>query len=236
MKRAIICLMCLVLLCACGNTVSCPVEEDGPVVLPEPEKAELGELAYIENSYGFVHMSLGLPEGWEYELEEYDPEAYGFGIYFWHSDYAEEKLHLYYTPSFGVCGTGLEEKVATLEGAGEVRVGTFDGRPVWDFIYFTDAPGDYVLQNGGGENYAAYGPELEAILDTITLGGDTISRSRAEAIAEGECTVPYDRVRATFDIESGVWTVHMYKANSAGGGQTVTISASGEILSNEYGE
>lgn len=236
MKRIIICLVCLVLLCACGNTVSCPVEEEEPAVSAEPEKVELGELSYIENSYGFVYMSLGLPEGWDYELDEYDPEAYGFGIYFWHSDYPEEKLHLYYTESFGVCGTGLEEKEATLKGVGEVRVGTFDGREVWDFIYFTDAPGDYVLQNSGGDNYAAYGAELEAILDTITIGGDTISRSEAEAIAEAECTVRFDRVRSTFDIESGVWTVYMYKASSAGGGQAVTMSAAGEVLGSEYDE
>lgn len=170
MKRIIVCIMCLILLCACRGTVSCPAGESTPAG-PEPEKAELGELEYAQYSYGEAYMSVGLPEGWEYAIVEYSEETYFCGIEFWPAEYPDAKLRLlYYSNFFGVCGTGLEQQERTLALAGNVHVGTYDGRNVWDFIRFTEKGDNYALLNEAAEVWDIYGPQIDAILDTISLG------------------------------------------------------------------
>ena len=63
--------------------------------------------------------------------------------------HGENHLMIGYYPNFAVCGTGLEQKIVTLVGM-EARVGTYDGKNMWDFIVF---PGDYVVLNESGENW-----------------------------------------------------------------------------------
>ena len=63
--------------------------------------------------------------------------------------HGENHLIIGYYPNFAVCGTGLEQRTVTLAGM-EARVGTYDGKNMWDFIVF---PGDYVVLNESGENW-----------------------------------------------------------------------------------
>ena len=63
--------------------------------------------------------------------------------------HGENHLIIGYYPNFAVCGTGLEQKTVTIAGM-EARVGTYDGKNMWDFIVF---PGDYVVLNEAGENW-----------------------------------------------------------------------------------
>ena len=63
--------------------------------------------------------------------------------------HGENHLMIGYYPNFAVCGTGLEQKTVTIAGM-EARVGTYDGKNMWDFIVF---PGDYVVLNESGENW-----------------------------------------------------------------------------------
>ena len=63
--------------------------------------------------------------------------------------HGENHLIIGYYPNFAVCGTGLEQRTVTLAGM-EARVGTYDGKIMWDFIVF---PGDYVVLNESGENW-----------------------------------------------------------------------------------
>ena len=63
--------------------------------------------------------------------------------------HGENHLIIGYYPNFAVCGTGLEEKSVTIAGM-EARVGTYDGKNMWDFIVF---PGDFVALNESGEHW-----------------------------------------------------------------------------------
>ena len=63
--------------------------------------------------------------------------------------HGENHLIIGYYPNFAVCGTGLEQKTIAIAGM-EARVGTYDGKNMWDFIVF---PGNYVVLNESGENW-----------------------------------------------------------------------------------
>ena len=63
--------------------------------------------------------------------------------------HGENHLTIGYYPNFAVCGTGLEQKTIAIAGM-EARVGTYDGKAMWDFIVF---PGDFVALNESGEHW-----------------------------------------------------------------------------------
>ena len=73
----------------------------------------------------------------------------------------ENHLIIGYYPNFAVCGTGLEQKTVTIAGM-ETRVGTYDGKSMWDFVAF---PGDYVALNESGENWTE--DEKSAIISIL---------------------------------------------------------------------
>ena len=75
--------------------------------------------------------------------------------------HGENHLIIGYYPNFAVCGTGLEQKTVTIAGM-EARVGTYDGKNMWDFIVF---PGDYVALNESGENWTE--DEKSAIISIL---------------------------------------------------------------------
>lgn len=191
----------------------------------------------VSYSCGYASITLQLPEGWEYAVEEYTDDCYSFGIRFWPAGYADDTLALrYYTSLFAVCGTGLSQKQVTV-GAHEARMGTYDGKEVWDFICFTDTPGDYAVWNTGADAWwDKYGAEAMHILETAVLGEGALPKEQAIAAAEEKCTVQYDEVRPTFDFQTGMWKVNFYKANTAGGDQTVFIGADGAVVDTVYGE
>ena len=75
--------------------------------------------------------------------------------------HGENHLIIGYYPNFAVCGTGLEQKTIAIAGM-EARVGTYDGKNMWDFIVF---PGDYVVLNESGENWTE--DEKSAIISIL---------------------------------------------------------------------
>ena len=190
---------------------------------------------------GFANISLTIPHGWEYEIEDY-ADTDEFCIAFWPAGTTEGKIKAWYCNRFGVCGTGLKEKKITL-GKYEALKGTYDGKEVWDFICLIGTPGTYVIWNEGADPWwDVYGDEAMEILNTLVVGDDIISEAEAIAIAKQEATVEYNQIMASYDSENGFWKVMLYQESDdpmvgiAGGDQTVTITCEGKVIDNEYGE
>lgn len=201
---------------------------DGVNATDKPTVAEYTE--------GYANMSLLIPDGWEYETFE-EADSATFGIRIWPAGQIDGKLRLqYYVDGFGVCGTGLEEKKITL-GHYKAYQGTYDNNEVWDFIRLEGTPGSYVIINeGAGIWWNEYGDDAMQILSTVSVGKNIIDEAQAIEIAKLKSTVAYDQIHANFQYEQGTWTVDFYKDYTAGGGQTVTISADGNIIDIVYGE
>ena len=206
---------------------------DGVDPLTQPELVRFGR--------GYANISLTIPYGWEYETEDW-PDSGEFGICgefcvsFWPSGRSEGKIRVLYYDRFGVCGTGLEEEKIRL-GNYEAWMGTYDGRKVWDFISLIGTPGHYVIETeGAGRWWDEYGDEAMRILNTLVVGDGYIDEAEAVAIAKDLATVEYNRVSTSYDSETGLWTVALYKEYTVGGDQTLTITCEGKVIDIQYGE
>ena len=116
-------------------------------------------------------FSLRLPESWQWIEEEGDTWAdYAFAVRIGPGDGDYPVVIGYETkPAFGVCGTGLEQKPIRL-GNYEGWQGTYDGRPVWDFITLGEmGTGRWIILNDGFDKawWDRYGDETMEILATL---------------------------------------------------------------------
>ena len=129
----------------------------------------LREVRYAEHG---AFITLMIPESWEYTVTSLDDEENNAGltagIAFWPMGREEGKLVFgYYPDRHAVCGTGLETTEMLLAGQ-KATVGTYDGRPLWDFISF----GEYFAVWGQGHEswWAEYGDTAMEILDSARFG------------------------------------------------------------------
>ena len=201
---------------------------DGVDPLTQPELVRFG--------LGYANIALTIPYGWEYETED-RPDCGEFGVSFWPSGRSEGKLRvLYYGDRFGVCGTFLEEEKIRL-GSYEAWKGTYDNHKVWTFIRLIGTPGYYVIDNdGAGQWWDEHGDEAMQILNTLVVGDGIIGEAEAVAIAKDEATVEYNHVSTSYNRETGLWTVSLYKEYTAGGDQVITITCEGKVIDIQYGE
>ena len=137
------------------------------VAVGVPERWQ--EVRYEEHG---AFITLQLPESWSYAVTSIDDEALDAGIAggitFWPLGREEGKLFFgFYPDRFAVCGTGLETAGLVLAGQ-KATVGTYDDRPLWDFISF----GEYFAV--WGQNHEAWwsecGDTAMEILNTAQLG------------------------------------------------------------------
>lgn len=126
-----------------------------------PEQAEVCGLpladAEVTCSHENLRISLKIPEGWDYETEEYNEDSGRFGIRFF-PEGCSGSVGLYYYDFFGVCGTGLETRDITFEGGRKGRMGLYDGSDIFSFITFPDQElptGSFVVLNEGAEDWLA---------------------------------------------------------------------------------
>lgn len=195
--------------------------------LTQPELVRFGR--------GYANISLTIPDGWEYETEDGERNT-DFCIAFWPSGRSEGKIRVWYYDSFGVCGTGLDQE-RIMFGNYEAWKGTYDNHKVWSYISLLGTPGRYVIENeGAGQWWDEYGGEAMQILNTLVVGDGIISEAEAIAIAKDVATVEYNQVMTSYDSETGLWTVTLYKEYTAGGDQTVTITCEGKVINIQYGE
>ena len=130
---------------------------------------ELREVRYEEHG---ARITLMLPESWAYSITSIDAEEINAGICggiaFWPIGREEGKIFFgWYPDLFGVCGTGLETTETFLAGQ-KATVGTYDDRPLWDFISF----GEHFAASGQGHEHwwAEYGDIAMEILDSAQFG------------------------------------------------------------------
>ena len=122
----------------------------------------------LESEYGYSptsgewktvtagNVTVTIPPDWEWDGTE-DNIVLSHG---------ENCLTIGYDPSFAVCGTGLEQQTISIADM-EARVGTYDGKTMWDFIVF---PGDWVALNESGENWTEEEKsEIISILESLTI-------------------------------------------------------------------
>lgn len=135
-------------------------------------------------------ISLSIPDGWNYETCPMDSEQiYGlYGIRFYPANAADGYIALNYIDSFGVCGTGLEEKESTIAGQ-PANIGTYDNHVYWNFISFRDDyKGIVALTYSVDDWWETYSDQVMDILGTLSF--DT-------AIKEGGAYI-YNR---TYDLD-----------------------------------
>ncbi len=142
-----------------------PGETSVAVGVPEQWR----EVRYEERG---AFISLQLPESWSYAVTSIDEESMDAGIAggitFWPLGREEGKLFFgFYPDRYAVCGTGLETAELVLAGQ-KATVGTYDDRPLWDFISF----GEYFAVWGQNHEawWAEHGDTAMEILNTAQFG------------------------------------------------------------------
>ena len=149
-------------------TVPPRMESDSAAFEPMENGMELAG-GSLEDEYGYSttsvqwktvrsgDISVTIPPDWEWAKLDTNGD-WGDHIVLSHG---KNHLIIGYYPNFAVCGTGLEQKTVTIAGM-EARVGTYDGKQMWDFIVF---PGDFVVLNESGENWTE--DEKSAIISIL---------------------------------------------------------------------
>lgn len=194
--------------------------------------AENGVSAQI--SHGYANMALALPEGWEYELQEYDPHAMCFGISFRPEGEMGWVRLQFWTEIFGVCGTGLEEKDVTLANGLRATQGYYDGSESWSFMVFDDLPGSYVVQREGVDGWWERQEDtVMSILGNAALAQGIIREDRAIELAREalNADIDYPVSWGTFDYTVGTWRVDFYLDKEARElGRSVTLDHLGDLM------
>ena len=85
------------------------------------------ETATVSGAAGTLRVQV--PDGWKYEIcpeGTLDGSETDFGIKLWPGSGSDSCVQLYWSDSFGVCGTGLKEESLTLAGD-TASAGYYDG-------------------------------------------------------------------------------------------------------------
>jgi len=170
------------LLSGCGNTDDAPkIPEETTIEAATAETVITDSSVFstetIENTdvsqggpYGKI--SLSIPDGWHYETCPIDSEqlVHGmYGIHFYPGNAANGYIELAYIDNFGVCGTGLDEKIATIAGQ-QAYIGTYDNHNYWDFISFKeDYDGIVALTYSVEDWWDTYSDQIMEILNTLSF-------------------------------------------------------------------
>ncbi len=194
-------------------------------------QSQTPQAEYQQVSYEYAHanMTLSLPDGWACEIVEYAENADSFGIHFWPEGVGAGKLRLeYYPRAFGVCGTGLTQVEVELDNGLQGLLGTYDERPIWDFLTFRGLPGpfSYVVCTENVESWwADYEQEVMDILNRMTLAQGQLWEADAVQIAREALGTETAVYRTDYDFLTGTWSVRFQNPD----GPTVTIDSEGAV-------
>ena len=126
------------------------------------------ETATVSGAAGTLRVQV--PDGWKYELcpaGSLTVSDQAFGVKIWPDSGSDICVQLYWSDSFGVCGTGLKEKALTLAGD-SVSAGYYDGNKNWTFLSFQGKNSGIVAwADPGADWFADKGDQLLAVLDTV---------------------------------------------------------------------
>ena len=225
MKRNILLLflsLCLVTIPACGKTTVLVnkgnenVDEDLERIF---SNAESNEDVIVTGPFGSI--TLTLPDTWESEICDVDNTSListSYGIHLKPTAESEGFVEVGYCDSFGVCGTGLEEKKVTIAGH-EANIGYYDGNTNWNFIswFGEDSELRNIVVLCSADWEADYLEELIKILDSILYdvsnqaGGIGVFRPSSElGIDDGYLNVSARNISSTgadivfrYDVNGG---------------------------------
>ena len=115
-----------------------------------------------------VTVSLDVPEGWSFEEDKEFERTYDGAISFFPEETPEKKITVGYREEpIGFCGTCLTTEEITLGGIKGTKMIYSDMRDYpWESIILGKV---YILNHVRNEDWAIYGDEIMAILDTITV-------------------------------------------------------------------
>lgn len=120
----------------------------------------------------YGRITLTIPSGWRFETYPTDSGQLlqgMYGIHFYPEDASSGYIELTYTDNFGVCGTGLDEKTASLAGQ-PVSIGTYDSNNCWNFISFGgNNRGIVALTYDVDDWWETYNDQVMEILDTLSF-------------------------------------------------------------------
>lgn len=94
------------------------------------------ETATVSGAAGTLRVQV--PDGWKYEIcpeGTLDGSGTDFGVKIRPDSGSDSCVQLYWSDSFGVCGTGLKEESLTLAGD-SVSAGYYDGDKNWTFLSY----------------------------------------------------------------------------------------------------
>ena len=165
-----------------------PQEEPQESSQEEPQETkDQQDLTSVTGPYGTI--SLVLEEGWSAEICETDEDKllYGlYGIILKPEQRAKGQIEVFYSDSFGVCGTGLKQEKRTIAGV-QAWIGTYDEHLDWDFIIFNGDLEGIVAQSIQCENWSQ--DDMDAclrILDTMTFDPDIAKGGAYQYVPESE--------------------------------------------------
>lgn len=211
-------------LSGCGNAKE-PAESEIQNEITSGAEIEAGTEVIQGGPYGQILISL--PGGWSYETYSIDNdklESGTYGIRFYPYGAAEGYVELIYEEHFGICGTGLREKTATIAG-NSANIGTYNDHEYWDFIAFKgEYKGIVASTYSVNEWWSEYGSQVLDILNTLSFD---------KSIKEGGAYI--------YDTESDVEAVGLRFSlkNISSSGATLVLKqydpdlSTGELL---YGE
>ena len=126
------------------------------------------ETATVSGAAGTLRVQV--PDGWKYEVcpeGTLDGSETDFGVKLWPASGSNSCVQLYWSDSFGVCGTGLKEETLTLAGD-SVSAGYYDGDKNWTFLSFQGKNrGIIAWADPNADWFADKGDQLLAMLDTV---------------------------------------------------------------------
>lgn len=148
-------------------------------------------------------ITLSIPDGWRHEICPIDSEQdiYGlYGIRFYPKDVADGYIALNYIDSFGVCGTGLEEKKSSIAGY-PVNIGTYDNNIYWNFITFGgDYSGVVALTYSVDGWWETYSDQVMDILNTLSF--DPGTREGGAYIYNSDYDLDLDQIGLSFTLKN----------------------------------
>ena len=164
-------------------------------------------------SYENANLSVLLPEHWKYEKIDVYGENRRFGVSIYHEDSPESTLVFEFSQAFGVCGTDLTVSDITVAGYKAVK-GVYGNNPSWNYIHFSDAPGEYVIYNNTDASWwSEHKDEVNEILETVKIAEGIMFREEALQKALKNTSGEYERKYGEFDCEKGVWEFSFVTGN-----------------------
>lgn len=229
--------LAVVLLAGCSSPAAVvkPPESTAPTVPPTSVVSQATTVSY---EYKYANASAALPEGWGYEVDEYEPDddvEYDdsvFEIEFYPLENPDFEVTLIFRANtMGICGTGVTtEEIALPNGltatrcTEEMQYGDY-----WYLLIFNGVPGSYTLECCESKaEFEKYKDDIAKIAESAVLGENIITEDKAVAAAAEAYAGQYGTMRAVFDYINGVWTVDFH--SSDGTVSSIMVDYTGRVM------